>query len=251
MEAIVAGDTATASSMLAGDPGLATAREPRGATRQDAQAHFFDAIGHYIYGGDTALHMAAAGYRVEIIKMLLDAGAEVDAANRRGAQPLHYAADTALSRPNWDPRRQAQGITMLIEAGADPNVLDKSGVAPLQPRRSHPVRVRRECVAGRWRRPAAAQQERLDAVEARVHDDRSGRIGLPRGEGAARRNRAHPRTPRCRAVDVRSSRPQPGRGGRAGLCRVHRMRSRLDEAGDRTDFESEFERCDDLDHGVA
>lgn len=131
VEAIVAGDTATASTLLAEQPRLATAREPRGATRQESTSNFFDAIGHYIYGGDTALHMAAAGYRVDIIRILLHAGAEVGAANRRGAQPLHYAADTALSRPNWDPHAQAQGITMLIEAGADPNALDKSGVAPL------------------------------------------------------------------------------------------------------------------------
>lgn len=129
--AIVADDIALAKKLLAAHPRLATAREPRGATRQESTPNFFDAIGHYIYGGDTALHMAAAGNRVDILRMLLDAGADVDAANRRGAQPLHYAADGALGHPNWNPSAQAAGITMLIDAGADPNALDKSGVAPL------------------------------------------------------------------------------------------------------------------------
>ena len=129
--AIVDGDTAAVTKMLAAHPRLATAREPNGATRQESTSNFFTGIGHYIYGGDTALHMAAAGYRVGILQLLLEAGADVEAVNRRGARPLHYAADTALGHPNWSASAQAQGITVLINAGADPNALDKSGVAPL------------------------------------------------------------------------------------------------------------------------
>src|ERR1041384_2037235 len=60
-------------------------------------------IAHWIYRGDPALHVAAAGYRVEIAKMLLAAGAEISAAkNRRSGQPLHYAADGYLQNPSWD-----------------------------------------------------------------------------------------------------------------------------------------------------
>lgn len=45
-----------------------------------AKARLEWSIPHWIYAGDTALNVAAAGYRVEIAKLLLDAGAEVGAA---------------------------------------------------------------------------------------------------------------------------------------------------------------------------
>jgi ankyrin repeat protein len=55
-------------------------------------------------------------------------GAEVRAQNRRGAEPLHYAADGS---PGADSNAQHELICYLIDAGADPDALDKSGVAPL------------------------------------------------------------------------------------------------------------------------
>jgi len=89
-------------------------------------------IPHWIYEGDTALHVAAAGYRVEIAKLLLDAGAEVGAAmNHRRSQPLHYAADGFLENPDWDAKRQVQMIELLLEAGADIHAPDKNGATPL------------------------------------------------------------------------------------------------------------------------
>ena len=84
-------------------------------------------IAHYLYAGDTALHMAAAAFRPPIAKLLIARGADCRARNRRGAQPLHYAADAN----HCDPKAQAQTIKYLISVGADPNALDKSGVAPL------------------------------------------------------------------------------------------------------------------------
>jgi ankyrin repeat protein len=75
--------------------------------------------------------MAAAGYRTEIARRLLAAGANVRARNRRGAEPLHYAADGQPGGANWKPEAQAAVIACLIAGGADPNCLDKSGVAPL------------------------------------------------------------------------------------------------------------------------
>jgi hypothetical protein len=48
------------------------------ATRQVDEARFYDAkISHWLYVGDTALHLAAAGYRAEIVRTLLAAGADV------------------------------------------------------------------------------------------------------------------------------------------------------------------------------
>ena len=103
------------------------ARAAVGATRQSAAPCFFEAIAHYMYAGDTALHMAAAGFRHEICRDLIARGADCAAANRRGAQPLHYAADAN----KWNPDAQAATIDCLIRAGADPNATDKSGVPPL------------------------------------------------------------------------------------------------------------------------
>ena len=49
-------------------------------------------IAHWIYSGDTALHVASAGYRVEIARMLLAAGADpASARNRRRSQPLQHS----------------------------------------------------------------------------------------------------------------------------------------------------------------
>ena len=92
---------------------------------------FLDAISHYVYAGDTALHLAAAAYHHELADWLIAQGAGVRARNRRGAEPLHYAADGGPDTQHWDPDAQREVIARLIAAGADPNALDRSGVAPL------------------------------------------------------------------------------------------------------------------------
>src|SRR3954447_11586535 len=102
-----------------------------GTSRQDAAAYFLAAIGHYVYGGDTALHIAAAAHRRAVAEALVTRGADVRARNRRGAEPLHYAADGSPGTGYWDPVDQRDVITYLVQAGADPNAFDKSGVAPL------------------------------------------------------------------------------------------------------------------------
>jgi hypothetical protein len=112
-------------------PDLAKEALGVGATRAQATAFFLEEIRHHVYGGDTLLHVAAAAYATEVARALLDAGADVHARNRRGAEPLHYAADGGPRAPTWNPDAQAKTVALLIEAGADPNALDKSGVAPL------------------------------------------------------------------------------------------------------------------------
>ena len=131
LRTIAAGDTPAALRRLAASPELARARVEAGATRQSARDHFFEEILHYAYAGDTALHIAAAGYRLEIAERLIAAGADVRARNRRGAEPLHYAVDGAPGSPGWDPVAQSATVACLLAAGADPNALDRSGVAPL------------------------------------------------------------------------------------------------------------------------
>ena len=124
---VVNGDIDEVSSCLVASPSFATASSDVGATRQDASTFFFSEIGHYLYAGDTALHMAAAAFRRPVAALLVAHGADCHAKNRRRAEPLHYAADTN----HWDPAAQADTIGYLISIGADPNALEKSGVAPL------------------------------------------------------------------------------------------------------------------------
>jgi ankyrin repeat protein len=81
---IVAGDAATAARILDHSPTLVHARCVVGATRQGPNPYFFEAIAHYMYAGDTALHMAAAAYSSENAQALLDKGADCLAKNRRG-----------------------------------------------------------------------------------------------------------------------------------------------------------------------
>jgi ankyrin repeat protein len=131
MRAIVADEAETVSRLLAASPNLASAPLTEGASRQGPKGYWFVEIGHYVYKGDTALHVAAAAYRHAIARKLIDSGADVRARNRRGAAPLHYAADGGPGSPSWNPEAQAATIAVLIAAGADPNAIDNSGVAPL------------------------------------------------------------------------------------------------------------------------
>jgi len=117
--------------MLQASPALATSSIASGATRQEAAPYHLDQIGHYVYAGDTALHIAAAAYDTGLVRRLLALGADVGARNRRGAEPLHYAADGGPGSASWNPAAQASVIAALIAAGADPNATDNSGVAPL------------------------------------------------------------------------------------------------------------------------
>jgi ankyrin repeat protein len=123
---VIAGDTGLVSRRLSAAPALATTASPIGATRQHP-AVFFTTIGHYLYAGDTALHIAAAASSRPMAELLMTHGADCRARNRRGAEPLHYAAD----RGRREPRAQAAVIEYLISMGADPNAVDKTGVAPL------------------------------------------------------------------------------------------------------------------------
>ena len=69
-------------------PGLALMRIAVGATGRGGEEHFLDAIRHQVYAGDTALHVAAAAYEPGFARELVEIGALVAAANRRGAEPL-------------------------------------------------------------------------------------------------------------------------------------------------------------------
>jgi Ankyrin repeats (many copies) len=131
IQMIVDGDVAATLRLLAAAPELAKAHSADGATRQAAKANWFEEIHHYVYEGDTALHLAAAAWQLKIARKLIALGADVHARNRRGAEALHYAVDGEPGSRRWDPAAQAAMVTCLLEAGADPNAVDKSGVSPL------------------------------------------------------------------------------------------------------------------------
>jgi ankyrin repeat protein len=127
MRMVVDGDVERLTGCLATDPALASMSSRVGASRQESALFFFADISHYLYAGDTALHMAAAAFRRDVAALLVAHGADCRAKNRRGAEPLHYAADAN----RWHPAAQAETIAYLISVGADPNALDRSGVSPL------------------------------------------------------------------------------------------------------------------------
>jgi len=128
---IASRDQVGVKRMLDEGPDLATRVLRVGASRQEPQPYFLTPIRHYVYAGDTALHVATAAHHRGLAELLVARGASVRARNRRGAEPLHYAADGSPGTGYWDPGEQREVITYLIDAGADPNAIDKSGVAPL------------------------------------------------------------------------------------------------------------------------
>ncbi len=70
-------------------------------------------------GSQTALHEAAAYGTPEMVKLLIDLGANINAVAYNGFTPLHVA-------------RSAESVKILIEAGADPSIRDNWGKTPLQ-----------------------------------------------------------------------------------------------------------------------
>ncbi|MGZ3304508.1 MAG: ankyrin repeat domain-containing protein, partial [Asticcacaulis sp.] len=102
-------ETASALNQIAASPNLALARLTDGTPLEWPKAS---------YAGDTALHIAAAVYEIDVARRLLSMGADVMARNRRGAEPLHYAAVGSPGSALWAPERQAAMIEWLVKAGA-------------------------------------------------------------------------------------------------------------------------------------
>jgi Ankyrin repeats (many copies) len=118
-------DHPAAVELLDTTPALATAGLARG------DEFFLAERLAQVYQGDTALHAAAFSYDAVMAGDLIGRGADIRAANRRGAEPLHAAVIGNPTSPHWDPTRQCEVIAYLIEAGADPDAAASGGVTPL------------------------------------------------------------------------------------------------------------------------
>src|SRR5688500_14390320 len=130
--AVRSGTRAPVASLLTANRDLVTAKDP---------------------AGSTLLHHAAGFGALDTLTLLLDAGADVNAQNRRGSTPLHWAIDdeakvrVLLTRGAGVNTRQVEGRTPLYQAatlgngnavlrlllakGADPNLAIANGRTPL------------------------------------------------------------------------------------------------------------------------
>ncbi len=125
LDAIYDDDQKSVKALLRADSLLATASIKKSKLYEGK-------ILHWIYAGDTPLHLASAGHRFEIVRLLLARGADPNAnGNHRQSGPLHYAADARIGLPAFDEKRQLETISCLLEAGAKINATDKNGATPL------------------------------------------------------------------------------------------------------------------------
>ena len=171
--------------MLDAAPPLATEALRSGATREDPSNWYFEAITHYVYEGDTALHVAAAAYDVATATRLLELGARPNAANRRGATPLHYACDGLPGSAAWDPAAQGAVVTLLIASGCRPKRPGQERRCSDAPRCAYSMLRGGAGAARRWRRRVVAKPQRFDAAGPRAHDDGPWRQWVARGPARA------------------------------------------------------------------
>lgn len=87
------------------------------------------AVDHRLPGDATALMIAAAMGYPDIAEQLLDAGADVNAADAVGHAPLHAAAQFGFEHN--DSLRARRLFDSLLKRGADANLADKEGKTPL------------------------------------------------------------------------------------------------------------------------
>jgi len=72
-------------------------------------------------GDITALHRAASENRVDLMRLLISHGADLEARDKRGQTPLFAAVESA----------RADAARLLLASGADVNATDSNGLTPL------------------------------------------------------------------------------------------------------------------------
>ena len=76
-------------------------------------------------GEDSPLHYACEGGRVDVVRALIELGADVNRENDMGQTPLTIAVQCSGEQGAVEMTR------LLLEAGADANAMDEDGCAPL------------------------------------------------------------------------------------------------------------------------
>lgn len=112
---------AVATTAVAEDAPLADAAEAQDRARVEALLKQGINANQPQPDGMTALHWAAYYENVEIARLLIEAGADVQAANRYGVRPLSVACTTGNEAI----------VEMLLAAGADPNTTLRGGETAL------------------------------------------------------------------------------------------------------------------------
>ncbi len=75
------------------------------------------------HDGFSALHFAAQNYQLASLKLLVEAGALIDASNKFGNTPLFIAT--------FNSRGRGEIIQLLLKNGANSGYKNKSGVSPI------------------------------------------------------------------------------------------------------------------------
>lgn len=113
MGAANSGDVGLTRLLLARKPPLDVQSSDRDGTTKH---------GPVLYGEVTALHLATAAASVEVVRLLLDAGARVDPVDVRGTTPLTWAVATDRPEPAL--------VRLLLARGASPSSTSKLGETP-------------------------------------------------------------------------------------------------------------------------
>jgi len=90
--------------------------------RASAEAGVLDARN---VDGDTALHLTHDNGQTDVMRLLLDAGADPNVQNNDGQTLLHHMAEEGITE-----YVQHEDVEDLLNAGADPNLIDEKGWTP-------------------------------------------------------------------------------------------------------------------------
>ena len=100
---------------------------PETAAKAGASAHSPD-YARYQFSGDTALTLAASTGDLEVVRCLLDGGADVDAVNTAGYGAIHNAIYRTAGRAGG----AAELVGLLLERGATPDRVTGDRETPLR-----------------------------------------------------------------------------------------------------------------------
>ena len=117
---IAAGDTAIALQIIAARPRLARAVFSQDATRKDCNTYYLDAIGCYIYAGDSAPYVAAAAYQHMVVDALLAAAGM----HENGAAPSRSMPPP----PGWTPVTSSP--QQVLRAGSSTSLRMSAAISP-------------------------------------------------------------------------------------------------------------------------